>query len=134
MPMTFSLPVLVVLTALIAGLVLLLVGILMGWREVVRQSATLRQDVIAQMTPVFGAHTRQIETLLSAHHDQRQSEDAALREDLSAMRADLEWLAGERMIEQALTMFREGVPVKEVSTQLGLPLETVRTLNLLRAH
>lgn len=134
MPMTLSLPVLFVLTALIAGLVLLLVGILMGWREVVRQSATMRQDLIAQMTPELNAHTRQIESLLSAHHDQRQTEDAAIRQDLSAMRADLEWLAGERMIEQALTMFRDGVSVKDVSAELGLPVETVRTLNLLRAH
>jgi len=134
MPMTFSLPVLIALTAVIAGLVLLLLGVLLGWREVVRQSAAMRQDMLAQMTPEFTAHARQIETLLAAHHDQRLTGDEAMRQDLSAIRADLEWLAGERMIEQALTMFREGVSVKDVSTELGLPIETVRTLNLLRAH
>jgi len=134
MPVTLNMPVFLALTALIAGLVLLLIGVLLGWREVVRQSAAMRQDLIAQMTPEFAAHTRQIETLLSAHQAQRQTEDDAMRQDLSAIRADLEWLAGERMIEQALTMFREGVSVSEVSQELGLPVETVRTLNLLRAH
>jgi hypothetical protein len=134
MPVTFTLPVVLALTALMAGLVLLLIGILMGWREVVRQSAAMRQDLIAQMAPEFAAHTRQIETLLSTHQAQRQTEDEAVRQDLSAIRADLEWLAGERMIEQALSMFREGVSVTEVSQELGLPVETVRTLNLLRAH
>jgi pilus assembly protein TadC len=134
MPVTLTSPVLLALTALIAGMVLLLIGVLLGWREVVRQSATMRQELIAQMSPEFTAHTRQIETLLSAHHALRQSEDEAVRQDLSAIRADLEWLAGERMIEQALTMFREGVSVKDVSQELGLPVETVRTLNLLRAH
>lgn len=134
MPVTLTLPVVLALTALILGLVLLLIGILMGWREVVRQSAAMRQDLIAQMAPEFAAHTRQIETLLSAHHAQRQTEDEAMRQDLSAIRADLEWLAGERMIEQALSMFRDGVSVTEVSQELGLPVETVRTLNLLRAH
>lgn len=134
MPLTFSMPVLVVLTALIAGLALLLVGILMGWRDVIRQSATMRQDLLAQMSPELSAQTRHIQTLLTAHHDQRQTDDAAMRQDLSAIRADLEWLAGERMIEQALTMFRDGVSVKDVSAELGLSVETVRTLNLLRAH
>lgn len=134
MPLTFSLPVLLAMTALIAGLVLLLVGVVMGWREVVRQSATMRQDLIAQMDPALTDHARRIETLLAVHHAQRQTEDEAMRQDLSAIRADLEWLAGERMIEQALSMFREGVSVKDVSAELGLPIETVRTLNLLRAH
>jgi hypothetical protein len=134
MPITFTLPVMIALTAIFAGLLCLLFGILLGWREVVRQSAAMRQEMLAQMAPEFTAHRHQIETLLSAHHDQRQIGEEALRQEMSAIRADLEWLAGERMIEQALTMFREGVSVKDVSAELGLPIETVRTLNLLRAH
>ena len=134
MPITLSFPVMIALTAILAGLLCLLFGILLGWREVVRQSANMRQEMLAQMTPQFAAHRQDIETLLSAHNDQRQTGDAALRQDLSAIRADLEWLAGERMIEQALTMFRDGVPLKDVSAELGLPIETVRTLTMLRAH
>jgi hypothetical protein len=50
------------------------------------------------------------------------------------MRADLEWLTGERMIEQAIQMCRDGYSSREVSQETGLAPEAVRTLNMLRAH
>jgi hypothetical protein len=134
MNMTLTLPAMLAATALVAGLVFVLIGVLMGWREVVRQSARMKQDLIAEIAPCLTEHAQKIETILTTHESQRQTGDDAMRQDLSAIRADVEWLAGERMIEQALDMFRDGVSAKDVGKELGLPLETVRTLQLLRAH
>lgn len=134
MNLSISLLGLFALSALFLGLVVVLIGVVMGWRDFIRQSSAMRQNLIAEMTPLFAAQTRRVEELLAAHHGQRQTEDAALRQDILAIRADVEWLSGERMIEQALTMFHDGKSDGDVSQELGLPLETVRTLNLLRAH
>lgn len=126
--MTFSLTLvgLLVLTALCGGLIVALVGVLLGWRNAVQAPVHNAHDVIAAVA--------RFENLLA--HDQKhaQAARAALHQDLAAIRADLEWLSGERMIEQALTMFRDGKSDRDVSAELGLPLDTVRSLNLLRAH
>jgi len=133
MPLTLTLPVLVALTAFVIGLAVLVVGVLLGWRDSIRRSDALFQDMISgQRDPAadpaaFGA-------LLAEHDDRRAAEHLRLRESLDAMRADLEWLTGERMIEQAIQMCRDGYSTRDVSAETGLAQDTVRTLNLLRAH
>lgn len=57
-----------------------------------------------------------------------------LESQVDAMRADLEWLAGERMIEQASTMLRKGLPPEKISEDLGLSLDAARTIALFRSH
>jgi len=134
MPLTISLVVLVAITAFVAGLVVLVIGILLGWRDSMRRSDQLFQDLSSAFRPAISAHSSELNALLAAHESQRRAEHAKLRDDISAMRADLEWLAGERMIEQAIQMCRDGHSTSEVSRETGLPQETVRTLTLLRAH
>jgi hypothetical protein len=126
MTFSFSLLALLVLTALCGGLIVALAGVLMGWRNAIQTPVHNARDVIDAVG--------RFERLLVAHQKQAQSADAALRQDMAAIRADVEWLSGERMIEQALTMFRDGKSDRDVSQELGLPLDTVRSLNLLRAH
>lgn len=134
--MTFSLSFfgLLALVALFVGLTIMLVGILLGWRDSLRQNISLRDDLLAAVTPQFSAQSVQMENILSRHITAWQERDDALRRDLSAIQADLEWLSGERMIEQALSMFHDGKSDRDVSQELGLPLETVQTLHMLRAH
>lgn len=57
-----------------------------------------------------------------------------LESQVDAMRADLEWLAGERMIEQASAMVRRGLPAEKISEELGLSLDAARTIALFRSH
>lgn len=71
---------------------------------------------------------------LQAQDQRRQAEAVALRDDLNALRADVEWLTSERMIEQAIAMCREGLPNSEIGDTLGLSSDTVRTIRLLRTH
>lgn len=134
MPLTVSLTIMVAITAFIIGLLVLLVGVLLGWRDSIRRSDELFQDLISGIRPELGAHVGDVGALLADHENRRAAEQTRLRENLDAMRADLEWLTGERMIEQAIQMCRDGHSAKEVSHQTGLAPEAVRTLNLLRAH
>ena len=57
-----------------------------------------------------------------------------LRSELSSMKADIEWLAGERMIEQAISMAREGMDPGEISADTGLSFEAAHTIAALRRH
>lgn len=126
MTFSFTLVGLLLLTALCGGLIVALVGALLGWRNAVQAPVHNAQDVIAAVA--------RFEALLAQDQKLAQAARAALQQDLAAIRAEVEWLSGERMIEQALTMFRDGKTDRDVSTELGLPLDTVRSLNLLRAH
>lgn len=58
----------------------------------------------------------------------------ALRQDLTCIKSDLEWLAGERMIEQAIALANSGTGPEEIGRELGLATDTARTIALFRKH
>ena len=118
------------LSALVLGLVLLAVGALLGWRDANRRLAAETRDA-ADMVAGLG---QRLEQALAAQDARRSDEHRRLSDDLSAMRAEVDWLAGERMIEQAAQMCRDGVPAARIGEDLGLSQDTVRTIALLRAH
>lgn len=57
-----------------------------------------------------------------------------LRVDLTALRSEMYWIAGESVINQAIQMCRDGLPSDQIGADTGLPEETVRALRLLRCH
>lgn len=138
-----TLPVPVLLIA--AGLslaTLVSAWIMRGRRKAAAAAAAIRaEEAEAEMTfaaeaPMTALALR-IELLgdqLQAQDQRRQAEAVALRDDLNALRADVEWLTSERMIEQAIAMCREGLPNSEIGDTLGLSSDTVRTIRLLRTH
>lgn len=66
----------------------------------------------------------------------RSTSDAMERihSDIQSLQTDMEWLAGERMIEQAIEMARIGHSASEISTDLGMPLEAANTITKYRRH
>lgn len=66
----------------------------------------------------------------------RSTNDAMERihSDIQSLQTDLEWLAGERMIEQAIEMARIGHTATDISTDLGMPLEAANTITKYRRH
>lgn len=132
--MSLSLPVLLVASAFAVGLILLCVGILMAWRDTVQRIGGGPVDLHGALLPEIGNIIERIETRLSAQEIQRAAEMEHLRQSLSHMRSDVEWLTSERMIEQAIEMCRDGLSNDRISQELGMQPESVRTLKLLRAH
>lgn len=140
MSLTIPVPVLLAAVALSAA-VLVSAWIMRARRRRSAAAASEAQEAEAEMSfaaeaPMTALALR-IELLgdqLQAQDQRRQAEAVALRDDLNALRSDVEWLTSERMIEQAIAMCREGLPNHEIGDTLGLSSDTVRTIRLLRTH
>jgi hypothetical protein len=134
MSLYLTIPILLFLSVFVVGLIFLTTGALLSWRDAAQRFGDNSPDVQSLLLPDIGMIVERIETRLSAQDRERCAQMELLRQDLAHMRADVEWLAGERMIEQAIEMCREGHSNERVSADLGLQPESVRTLKLLRTH
>lgn len=140
MSFLIPMPALIILMALALCLTMVAMSAVLGWRNRSRATVAVATPVAAPVAPepAFVFNTAEvvsaIETLLAAQEQRRQDEQTALRSDLAALRGDVEWLASERMIEQAIEMCREGAPTQDISDSLGLSGDAIRTIRLLRAH
>lgn len=139
--MSLTIPVPVLLAAVALSAAVLVSAWIMRARRRSAAAASEAQEAEAEMSfaaeaPMTALALR-IELLgdqLQAQDQRRQAEAVALRDDLNALRSDVEWLTSERMIEQAIAMCREGLPNHEIGDTLGLSSDTVRTIRLLRTH
>lgn len=134
MSLYLTIPILLFLSVFVIGLIFLTAGALMSWRDAAHRFGDNSPDMQALLLPEIGTLVERIETRLSAQDRQRCADMDLLRQDLAHMRADVEWLAGERMIEQAIEMCRDGLPNDRISADVGLQPDAVRTLKLLRTH
>lgn len=57
-----------------------------------------------------------------------------IHSDIQSLQSDMDWLAGERMIEQAIEMARTGRTANDICTELGMPLEAANTITTYRRH
>lgn len=57
-----------------------------------------------------------------------------LQEDIRGLQSDMDWLAGERMIEEAVNMARCGQNPSAISSELGLSMDAAETITLFRKH
>ena len=86
----------------------------------------LRQDPLLTPHPVQQA--------IGADRYRALLSEAISEEDLAAIRGDLEWLAGERMIEEAIALARTGTASEEIATETGLSADAIRTISAFRHH
>ncbi len=59
---------------------------------------------------------------------------AGLKADIQHLKSDVEWLAGERMIEQAIQLAQTGLEPDDIGHELGLTRETAETIAAFRKH
>ena len=59
---------------------------------------------------------------------------AGLKADIQHLKTDVEWLAGERMIEQAIQMPQSGLEPDDIGRELGLTRDTAQTIATFRKH
>ena len=57
-----------------------------------------------------------------------------LSHSINTIASSVEWLAGERMIEQAIAMAQSGSPAESISEKMGLSLDDARTILQFRRH
>lgn len=136
----------ILLATLLAGITLVALGLL---RNRVREEEALPELALPtgadadgaspeMAVALAGAFAQRLESLL-AEQTQRQSEVlsdalAGLQHDIRHLKSDVEWLAGERMIEQAITLAQTGLEADEIGRELGLTRETAETIRMFRRH
>lgn len=126
--MTFD-PSILVILPLLAAAVLLCVGVYLRKRQI---SLALSD----QQAMNFGL--RDTEHRLSdliADLDLRHGTALdGLSQSMNALAASIEWLAGERMIEQAIAMAQSGSGAEAISEEMGMSLDDARTILHFRQH
>jgi DNA-binding NarL/FixJ family response regulator len=123
------------ITALVGGLLLLATGVILSMVDFGRRLNALRAETagLAEMSARMEAALLRLEKSDAPGQD-RDAVLASIAADLAATRAEVEWLGGERMIEAAVRMCREGHAHARIAQDLGLSLESVRAIALLRVH
>jgi len=124
----------ILLSVFVVGLMVLTVGVLLEWRNTIGQFDSHAAELRNQISEAFARMSPTLTPAPEAAEAGIVPDLAALRQDISAIRADLEWLAGERMIEQAIQMCRDDVASETIRSECGLSAEALRTIRLLRTH
>ncbi|MCL7405042.1 hypothetical protein MWN63_03485 [Paradonghicola geojensis] len=57
-----------------------------------------------------------------------------LHDDIRGLQSDMDWLAGERMIEEAIAMAHAGQQPAAISDELGLSMDAAETITRFRKH
>jgi len=125
---TTDISLLLVAATVLAGLALAL-GILVG-----RAMALRARPAAAGLSDGVVAAIDQIERRVSVQTRAQGVAIEQFRSDLAALRGELYWLAGDQVLDQAIQMCRDGLPLDEIGTETGLPEDTLRALRLLRCH
>lgn len=130
------------LATLLAGITLVAFGLLRNRAREAEAVADLGYSHGAEapdmQNDLAGAFAARLEAIM-AEQTARQSEAlsdalAGLKSDIQHLKSDVEWLAGERMIEQAITLAQTGLEADEIGRELGLTRETAETIRMFRRH
>lgn len=128
----------IILAVFVSGLAL----IVLGWRA--NRSATAmvpalnppldEVDMVAGPVDQVEAISLRVAELLQDHERRMTEVLAQMREDISGLKSDVEWLAGERMIEQAIALAQNGSDADEIGQELGMSRDQAATISLFRKH
>lgn len=124
----------IILVVFVAGLGMILVGLRARRRAAAIVSvAVMAEADVAVVDPVEEI-SQKVAALLHDHERRMTDAFAHVREDLSGLKSDVEWLAGERMIEQAIALAQTGSDADEIGQELGLSRDQAATIALFRKH
>lgn len=134
--MSFGLTELITLGALLGGIASLSLGL---WRMSSARRTVAEAEAMPTLQPTDIANLiregeDRLTTMVALMDASHQARLDSLRQDITAVKADIDWLTGERMIEQAITMAREGIPAEQISEDLGLSYDAAHTIAVMRRH
>lgn len=127
-----------------AILATLLAGVSLVWSGLRLRG---RQRLVAAPAPVVpvavdgdgAAHMAEhvaarVEGLLTAQTQAQADALADLKAEILGLKSDVEWLAGERMIEQAIALAQSGIEAEEIGRELGMSRDAAETIVAFRRH
>ncbi len=125
------------LATFVAGLSLMGLG-LRRHRRAVGAALPVADDVALAETEgaaqVAAQVVAQVEGLLTAQTQAQADALADLKAEILGLKSDVEWLAGERMIEQAIALAKSGVEAEEIGRELGMSRDAAETIVAFRRH
>ncbi len=131
----------ILLATLLAGAALLTLGLLRTRRRPVPVADTADLDaelalVAESAMPVAVAEelAARVEGMIAEQTRRQGDALASLKADIQHLKSDVEWLAGERMIEQAITLAQTGMDPDEIGRELGLTRDAAETIAVFRKH
>lgn len=130
--MSFGLIETVSIAALLSGVVILGVG-LWQWQHA-RKSASSKPDAAKDLARLIRESEDRIAALAHMLDASQRERIEGMRLEFTSVKSDIEWLTGERMIEQAVSMARDGMSAEDISADLGLSLEAAQTISVIRRH
>ena len=123
-----------ILATLLAGTSLVALGVKRRVRGAVAQAAPVAEVVAAQPVLVAEDLAARVEGMLSAQTRAQADALAELKAEILGLKSDVEWLAGERMIEQAIAMAQSGIEAEEIGRELGMTRDAAETIVAFRRH
>lgn len=122
---------------LLAGISIVTFGLLHARRQPPAQGRVPEGAVLMPVTlalPVADEVAARIEGLIAEHTRMQNDVLVSLRADIQHLKSDVEWLAGERMIEQAIALAQSGANPDEIGRELGMTHDAAETITLFRKH
>jgi hypothetical protein len=121
-------------TAMLALIAIVVLGLATTGSGLVLMMRDLRARTAATPDHDIGADAAlsRIELGMMQQAEAMSQSLAAIGADVMALRADVEWLTGERMIETAINLARTGQSPAEVAANTGLSEDAARTIALFR--
>jgi hypothetical protein len=131
----------ILLATLLAGASLLTLGLMRARRRpvVTADEADLQAElapVAEQALPVAVAEelAARVEGMIAEQTRRQGDALASLKADIQHLKSDVEWLAGERMIEQAIALAQTGMDPDDIGRELGLTRDAAETITVFRKH
>lgn len=126
----------ILLATLLAGISLVAFGLIRARRRAapVEAEPSLPVGEAPALAEATAELVARMEGLLAEQTRRQGDALAGLRADILHLKSDVEWLAGERMIEQAIALAQSGVEPDEIGRELGLTRETAETIAAFRKH
>lgn len=131
----------ILLATLLAGLALLTIGLLRARRRplAIAEKTELEAELALVAEAVAPAAVAEelaarVEGLIAEQTRRHGDALESLKADIQHLKSDVEWLAGERMIEQAIALAQTGMEPEEIGRELGLTRDTAETITVFRRH
>lgn len=127
----------ILLSMLVAGATLIAFGLLRARAraaEAWAEGAALPVAAGPDGAVVAAEVAARVEGMIAEQTKLHSAALASLKADIQHLKSDVEWLAGERMIEQAIALAQNGLEPDDIGRELGLTLETAETIAAFRKH
>jgi len=109
-------------------------ALLLSWRELKRLNHAQLDAVLDHLHEALHKNQTRTETLIMREAEARTAEQQEISRQVETIQSDVEWIAGEKMIEQVMSLVRDNLPVSQISRETGLSHEKITTLATFRTH